>query len=61
MTIRALMSKIASHYNIEDPMDIVLRFGDLNLVFDAKSGDKELSKRLFTDIPSFSEANLIGV
>ena len=61
ITINSLMAKIASHYELDNPKDIVLRFGDLNLTFDANSGDKELSKLLFKDLPSFSEQNLIGV
>ena len=39
--------------------DIVVKLGDLDLIFDSKTSQKELSKRLFdTD---FTEANLIGV
>ena len=45
--------------------DIVIRFGDLNLVFngadDEKSDGSDLDKRLFSDLEGFSEANLIGL
>ena len=61
ITIRTLMAKIATHFNFQDPKDIVIRLGDLNLVFDANSGDSELDKRLFSDLQQFSEANLIGI
>ena len=54
------MLKIADHFEIKEVKDIVIRLGDLNLVFDMNSGDIELNKRLFQDFP-FTEANLIGV
>ena len=46
--------------------DIVIRFGDLNLVFngaddDKSGGSSNLDKRLFSDLEGFSEANLIGL
>ena len=54
------MLKIADHFEIKEVKDIVIRLGDLNLVFDMNSGEAELNKRLFQDFP-FTEANLIGV
>ena len=41
------MLKIANHFEIKEVKDIVIRLGDLNLVFDMNSGETELNKRLF--------------
>ena len=60
ITMRSLVAKIAQHYGVVDVKDIVVRFGDLDLVFDAKTPASELEKRLYTDF-RFSEANMIGV
>ena len=60
ITIKALMAKIAAYYEDTDIKDLIIRFGDLDLVFDAKSSEKDLNKRLFTDL-AFTEANMIGV
>ena len=53
------MSKIANHYEVTELDDLKIRLGDLDLYFDTKSAEKDLSKRLF-DL-DFTEANLIGV
>ena len=63
ITIRSLIAKIASHFGVpEATRDLVIRFGDLNLVFHGSDeASEELDKRLFSDLEGFSEANLIGV
>lgn len=60
ITVRSLIQKIAAHYEIKEIGDLVIRFGDLNLVFDANSSESDLDKRLFQDL-DFIETNLIGV
>lgn len=60
ITIKALMAKIAAYYEVTQIKDLIIKFGDLDIVFDAKSSEKDLNKRLFTDL-AFTEANMIGV
>ena len=60
ITVKALIAKIAAHFEVPEVKDLVVRLGDLNLTFDAKSSERELAQRLFSDL-EFSEANMIGV
>lgn len=60
ITIKQLIAKIASHYQIDQVQDLTIRLGDLDLNFNMQTNEKELGKRLFSDY-NFTEANLIGV
>jgi len=60
ITVKGLIAKIAAHYEVSEIKDLIVRLGDLDLLFDAGTNDKDLNKRLFSDF-AFTEANLIGV
>ena len=54
------MAKIASHFEVPKVEDLVLRLGDLDLVYGVGTSECDLNKKLFQDL-AFTEANLIGV